>query len=282
MIIMKDAHKEYSGFQFHMSMEVPEGRITGLAGRNGAGKSTAIKLILGLIRSDSGSVKVFGREAENLTVRDREKIGVSLAESGFSGQLNVTDTEYILQKMYPRFDQTYFRQKCQELKIPRDKRIKTFSTGMKARLRVLVAMSHRAELLIMDEPTAGLDVEVRMEILDMLRDYLAEDETRSILITSHIASDLENLCDDIYLIHEGRMILHEETYRLMEQYGILKVDDTQYEALDKEYILKAEKEPYGYACFTDHKDFYQENYPGIVVEKGGIDELILMMTGGYR
>ena len=121
-----------------------------------------------------------------------------------------------------------------------------------------------------------------MEILDMLRDYLAEDETRSILITSHIASDLENLCDDIYLIHEGRMILHEETYRLMEQYGILKVDDTQYEALDKEYILKAEKEPYGYACFTDHKDFYQENYPGIVVEKGGIDELILMMTGGYR
>ena len=282
MIIMKDAHKEYSGFQFYMSMEVPEGRITGLAGRNGAGKSTAIKLILGLIRPDSGSVKVFGREAEDLTVRDREKIGVSLAESGFSGLLNVADTEHILQKMYPRFDQTYFRQKCQELKIPRDKRIKTFSTGMKARLRVLVAMSHRAELLIMDEPTAGLDVEVRMEILDMLRDYLAEDETRSILITSHIASDLENLCDDIYLIHEGRMILHEETYRLMEQYGILKVDDTQYEALDKEYILKAEKEPYGYACFTDHKDFYQENYPGIVVEKGGIDELILMMTGGYR
>ena len=133
-----------------------------------------------------------------------------------------------------------------------------------------------------DEPTAGLDVEARNEILDMLRNYLVNDEERTILITSHIASDLETLCDDIYLIHDGRIIVHEETDTLMEEYGILKVSNGQYEALDKEYLIKSQKVNYGYACFTANKKFYQENYPGIVVENGGIDELILMMTGGYQ
>lgn len=282
MIVLQDAYKKYGDFQFHMSMEIPEGRITGLVGRNGAGKSTAIRLLLGLAQPDSGKVEVFGTESRKLTASQKQMIGVSLAESGFSGQLTVSDVEHILKKMYSKFDQAFFDRKCLELKIPKNQKIKTFSTGMKARLRVLAAMTHGAQLLIMDEPTAGLDVEARNEILDMLRDYIAADEKCTILITSHIASDLEHLCDDIYMIHEGKIILHEDTDILLEQYGILKVNQAQYESMEKEFILKTRKESYGYACLTGHRQFYQENYPGIVVEDGGIDELILMMTGGYR
>lgn len=134
----------------------------------------------------------------------------------------------------------------------------------------------------MDEPTAGLDVEARNHILDMLRAYMAEDEERSILITSHIASDLEQLCDDIYLIHDGTLMLHEDTDVILEQYGVLKVNEEQFAKLDQEYLLKTQKTSYGYACFTNHKEYYQENCPGIIVENGNIDELILMMTGGYQ
>ena len=132
-----------------------------------------------------------------------------------------------------------------------------------------------------DEPTSGLDIEARTEILDLLRDYLIEDENRSILITSHISSDLETLCDDIYLVHNGKLMLHEKIDVILEQYGILKVTKEQYETLDKEAILKTQKEAYGYACLTNDTNYYLENYPQIAVENGRIDALILMMTGGY-
>ena len=116
----------------------------------------------------------------------------------------------------------------------------------------------------------------------MLRDFAAEDENRTILITSHIASDLEHLCDDIYLIHGGKQLLHEETDVILEQYGLIKADEAQYAALDKEYLLGSRKEPYGYACLTNDRKYYEENVPGLVVERAGIDEVILMMTGGKR
>ena len=133
-----------------------------------------------------------------------------------------------------------------------------------------------------DEPTAGLDVEARNEILDLLREYAAEDESRTILITSHIASDLEHLCDDIYLIHGGKQLLHEETDVILEQYGLIKADEAQYAALDKEYLLDTQKEPYGYACLTNDRKYYEENVPDLVVERAGIDDVILMMTGGEK
>ena len=151
---------------------------------------------------------------------------------------------------------------------------------MRAKLRVLIAISHKAQLLIMDEPTAGLDVEARNDILDLLRQYLLDNEKRSILLTSHISSDLESLCDDIYLIHDGKIVLHEDTDTILSNYGILKVDSEAYEKLDKSYILSTKSEHFGYACFTNEKQFYVENYPNIVIENGNIDELILMMTGG--
>ncbi len=282
MITMKNVRKTYGTFQMDLSMEIPSGQITGLVGKNGAGKSTAIKLILGLTEAESGEIAVFGKDIHQLSMAEKAQIGVSLADSGFSTYLNIVDVQKILSKMYPDFDSAYFERGCRELRLPEKKRIREYSTGMKAKLRVLTALSHHAKLLIMDEPTAGLDVEARNYILDMLRAYMAEDEERSILITSHIASDLERLCDDIYLIHDGTLMLHEDTDVILEQYGVLKVSEDQFSNLDQEYLLKTQKTSYGYACFTNHKDFYQENCPGIVVENGNIDELILMMTGGYQ
>lgn len=282
MIIMQDVRKKYGDYEFRMSMEIPHGRITGLVGKNGAGKSTAIKLMLGLAKTDSGNISVLGSEGRELSPEVKQKIGVSLAESGFSTQLTVEDVKHILSKMYPAFEQNLFEKQCGSLKLPTNKKIKEFSTGMKAKLRVLTAITHKAELLILDEPTAGLDVEARNEILDLLREYVAENEKRTILISSHIATDLESLCDDIYLIHDGKLILHEDTDVILAQYGVLKVNEEQYATLDQRAILKVQKENYGYACFTNDRQFYQENYPQIAVENGGIDELILMMTGGYR
>ena len=132
----------------------------------------------------------------------------------------------------------------------------------------------------MDEPTAGLDVTARDELLDMLREFMEQDESRSILISSHISTDLEPLCDDFYMIDEGKIIFHEDTDVLLNQYGLLKVDEKQFEELDKRYLLKKRKEHYGYACLTKEKQYYIENYPDIVVEKGTVDELIAMMIGG--
>ena len=282
MIKMQNVRKKYGDFEFDMSMEIPEGRITGLVGKNGAGKSTAIKLMLGLAKPDSGSISVLGSEGRELSPAVKQKIGVSLAESGFSSQLSIEDMKHILSKMYREFDRQLFTKQCEKMKLPKKKKMKDFSTGMKAKLKVLTALTHNADLLILDEPTAGLDIEARNEILDLLREYVTHNEKSSILITSHIATDLESLCDDIYLIHDGKMIIHEDTDVILEQYGVLKVSEEQYEKLDQKAILKSRRESYGYACFTSDRKFYQENYPGIVVEKGGIDELILMMTGGYR
>lgn len=158
--------------------------------------------------------------------------------------------------------------------------IKDFSTGMKAKLKVIAAVTHNAEFLLLDEPTSGLDVVTRRDVLDLLREYMEENEERSILISSHISTDLEGLCDDIYMIHEGQIVLHEDTDVLLNNYALIKADQEQFARLDKEYILKVRRENYGYACLTDQKQYYRENYPDIVVERGNLDEVIAMMIGG--
>ncbi len=279
MITIENLVKKYRDFELNVSLEIPDGQVCGLVGKNGAGKSTTIKSILGLVRPDSGKVIVMGKNVADMKANDKQNIGVALAESGFSGYLTVNDVIAILKNMYDDFDEDYFRHLCIRFDVPLGKVIREFSTGMKAKVRVLSAISHKAKLLIMDEPTSGLDVEARNDILDILREYLKENEDCSILISSHISSDLENLCDDIYLIHEGKIILHEDTDRILSSYAILKVDEETYGKMDRSYVLKEKKESYGYRCLTDQKQFYVENYPEIVVENGSIDDLILMLTG---
>lgn len=143
----------------------------------------------------------------------------------------------------------------------------------------LLTMSIDARLLVLDEPTAGLDVIARDSILELLREYM-ETEGRSILISSHISSDLESLCDDIYMIDKGRIVLHENTDVLLDEYGLIKADEKQYELLDKQHILKVKKEQYGYSCLTDERAFYVENYPQLAIERGSVDKVITMMIEG--
>lgn len=274
--------KKYGDFTLDCTMEVRKGCITGLVGENGAGKSTTFKAALGLISYDAGEISLLGKEPAALTEKDKEKLGVTLAESGFSGYLKVKDIVPVLNAMYPEFDRSGFLNLCSKFGVPLDKYIKEFSTGMKAKLKVLAAITHNADFLIMDEPTTGLDVMARDRILNLFRVYMEEDENRSILISSHISSDLEGLCDDIYMIHNGQIILHEETDVLLNEYGLIKADENQYRKLDKEYILRVRKETFGYACLTSQKQYYMENYPDLVVEKGSLDEVITMMIGGEK
>lgn len=254
-------------------MEIPDGQITGLIGQNGAGKSTAFKAMLGLIRGDSGQIEILGKNPGALQAEEKEQLGVVLAGSGFNGYLSIENLIPMLKAMYKQFDEVWFGEICERFQLPRKKKIKEFSTGMRRKLQVLTAVSHAPSLLILDEPTAGLDVVAREQILDLLREYM-ETEGRSILISSHISGDLEGFCDDLYMIDHGKIILHEETDRLLEEYGVLKVSEEEYAKMDHAYILKRQKETFGYSCLTDQKRFYQENYPGIVIEKGSVDELM--------
>ncbi len=282
MIKTEHLKKNYKNFTLDCSLEIKSGRITGLIGQNGAGKSTTFKAILGLITPDDGSIRIFGKDIGEITPSDKQDIGVVLSDSGFSGYLTIDDIIPVLESLYRNFDKAFFMAQADSFNLPRDKKIKEFSTGMKAKLKVLAAISHNARLLILDEPTAGLDVVARSEILEMLRDFMEKDENRSILISSHISGDLETLCDDIYMIHNGRIIMHEDADVLLSDYAIIKVDPTQYKQLDKQYILRVREEKYGYSCLTNQKQFYIENYPKAAIEKGNIDEIITMMVRGIE
>lgn len=282
MLKIQQLQKHYANFTLDCTLEVKPGCVTGLIGQNGAGKSTTFKAVLGLISPESGTVTILGKDLRDFTARDKEKLGVVLSDSGFSGYLTIRDILPVMKNLYRNFDQSYFMKQTMKFQLPLDKRIKEFSTGMKAKLKVLAAVSHRAELLLLDEPTAGLDVIARDELLDILRDFMERNENGSILISSHISSDLETLCDDLYMIHEGKIILHEDTDILLSGYALLKVSDAQYEALDKRFLLRVRKEGYGYCCLTDQKQYYVDNYPAAVIEKGTIDEVITMMIRGKK
>lgn len=280
MLKLTHLTKQYQDFTLDCSMEVRAGSITGLIGANGAGKSTTFKAVLGLISHDGGEMELFGRKREAPAVEDKQRIGAVLAETGFSGELTVKDVSRVLAAFYPAFDAKLFLSKAKELSLPEGKRIREFSTGMKAKLRVLGAICHRAELLILDEPTAGLDVLARDQILDLLRGCIGEDENRAILISSHISGDLEQLCDDFYMIDGGRVLCHEETDRLLSDYAVLKIAEKDYDALDKSYIIRRRRESFGWSLLTDQKRFYAENCPGMVVERITMDEYIMMMIKG--
>ena len=281
MLRLENVRKKYKDFGMDVTMEVKPGRVTGLIGRNGAGKTTAFKAALGLIRTEGGEISMLGKPLTKLSEKERATMGVVLSDSGFSGYLKIKDLVVILRNLYSGFDEEYFTGKCKSFGLPFDKRTKDFSTGMKRRLHVAAALSHHADLLIMDEPTAGMDVIARDELLAMIREYM-EAEERSVLISSHISGDLEGLCDDIYLIDEGKVILHEDTDVLLDEYGILKVTKEQYEAMDKSFLVCRRKEEFGYSCLTKEKQFYMENYPDIVVEKGSVDGVMTMMIRGER
>ena len=251
--------------------------VTAIVGENGSGKTTLFKVILNLIHIDSGDITLLDKDYKDV---DKNKIGCTLANISLCEYLKLKDLINLLNNTYKDFDLDYFLQKCKQYQFPLDKKINEFSTGMKAKLNVLIALSHHASFLILDEPTNGLDVLAREEIIDLIREFMEEDENRSVLISSHISSDLEGLCDEIYILDKGQFIFQETTDCLLDQYGLLKLTDEQFKQIDSSYFLKTKKFSYGYDVLTNQKQFYQENYPEIIIEKNNFDTLFSMMLRG--
>ena len=206
MLKISHLQKHYRGFSLDCSMEVQPGMITGLIGRNGSGKSTTFKALLGLIHPDGGEIEVFGKKAEELKPEDKQKLGVVFADSGFSMYLTAAGVANIMKSIYPDFDRDEFLQQCRRFNLPTDKKIKEFSTGMKAKFKVLAALSHKAELLILDEPTLGLDIEGKRQFRDVLR-RLVDRQRLSVLITTHDVNDMQKLCSRILMICKGEKVM---------------------------------------------------------------------------
>ncbi len=213
--------KSYSGFYLdHLNLTLPSGCIMGLIGENGAGKSTTIKLILDLIKRDKGSITVLGKDNKTHFRLTKEDIGVVMDEVGISACLNARQVGRIMKYTYRNWDDAAYLGYLRTLSIPEKKPFKAFSRGMKMKLGIAIALSHHPKLLLLDEATAGLDPVVRDEILNIFSEF-TRDESHAILISSHIVSDLEKICDYIAFLHKGKLLLCEEKDFLKEQYVIV-------------------------------------------------------------
>ena len=205
-VAVRGLQKKFRGFSLEdVTFSVPRGSVVGFIGENGAGKSTTIKSILGLVRPDAGTLSVFGKETASLSKADRNRVGAVLGETCLPENLNLKDIDAVMRRIFLHWSSSAFFGYADKFSLPRDKKVREFSRGMRQKVSLAVALSHGAELLILDEPTAGLDPVARDEILDILYDFMQSEE-HSILISSHIVSDLEKLCDYILFIHEGRIV----------------------------------------------------------------------------
>ncbi len=230
---IKNLTKNYKGFKLdNISLTLPSGCIMGVIGENGAGKSTTIRSVLGMIKPDSGEINIMGKKLDADLKND---IGVVLDEVGLPNSVNVIDVNKIMKKFFKNWDEKQFFKYIDSFSLPKDKKFADFSKGMKMKLGIAVALSHNAKLLILDEPTSGLDPLVRDEIIDILNDFTRDDD-HSILISSHIVSDLEKICDYIAFIHNGRLMLCEEKDVLLEKYRFINVTEQQLPELDQSAI----------------------------------------------
>ena len=242
---IRDLTKHYTGFSLnHLNLTLPWGCIMGLVGENGAGKSTTIKLILNTISRDGGTVTILGRDNRENLCLSKEEIGVVLDEVGISACLTARQVGKIMQGIYRSWDEAVFSDYLARLAVPADKKFKDFSRGMKMKLGIAVALSHHPRLLILDEATSGLDPVVRDEVMDIFNEF-TRDENHAILISSHIVSDLEKICDYIAFLHKGKLILCEEKDRLKEEYGVLHCTAQDAAAIPASAIVGKRVSPLG-------------------------------------
>ena len=275
---IKDLTKSYKDFTLdHLNLTLPSGCILGLIGENGAGKSTTIKLILNIIRKDSGNITLLGHDSEKILLRAKEDIGVVLDEVGFPECLTAKQANSIMKHTFSRWDSALYSQLLTRLAVPENKPFSDFSRGMKMKLGIAVALSHHPKLLILDEATSGLDPVVRDEVVDMFYEF-TRDEEHSILISSHIVSDLEKLCDYIAFLHKGKLLLCEEKDILMEEYGLIHCTAEQLGELDP-YAIKGEKRTsYGIEVLIR-----RDAVPcGIPISPVTIEELFIFMVKEVR
>ena len=277
-IEIRDLCKKYDGFYLdHVNLTLPAGCIMGLVGENGAGKSTIIKLILNMVKRDAGTVALFGkdnRESLNLT---KEDIGVVLDEAGISECLNASQVGKIMKGIFKNWDDDVYYGYLRTLAIPEEKRFKDFSRGMKMKLGIAVALSHHAKLLILDEATSGLDPVVRDEVTDIFAEF-TRDETHSVLLSSHIVSDLEKICDYIAFLHQGKLLLCEEKDILKDTYGMVHCSGSQLSELAMDAVVGKRESAYGVEAMV-----IRNRIPaGWEVSPVDIEQLFVFMVKGGR
>lgn len=260
-----------------VSFSVPRGSIVGLIGENGAGKSTTISAALGLIQTESGNVSVLGKE--KLDNETREQIGVVFDGNNFPENLSPCKISHVMRDIYRSWNDGTFLELLEKFSVPANKPVKQFSKGMKMKLAIAVALSHDSRLLILDEATSSLDLVVRDDILDLLLEFV-QDETHSILVSSHITSDLEKIADYIVFLHKGRVVFSKPKDELIEQYGILKCGAAQFDALDKADLIVCRKMDYEWQALVADRDKIQKKYPKALVIPASIDEIMLLYVKG--
>lgn len=275
---IKNLTKSYKGFKLdNVSFTLPEGCIMGLIGENGAGKSTIINLIMDLVRRDSGEIYVLGKDNRTDFAATKEDIGVVLDDAGFPESLDIVMAEKIMKRAYKRWDSEKYYGLIEKFNLPRKKAVKEFSRGMKMKLYIAAALSHNPRLLILDEATSGLDPIVRDEILDIFYEFI-EEGSRSILISSHIISDLEKLCDYITFIHRGKLLLSEEKDKLKEKYSLVKMGKDEFSRLDKAVVLGSRISDFGVEALVETKNVPE----GVQAFPPGVEDIILYLAKGEK
>ena len=279
-LIISGLTKTYKDFMLNgVSFSVPCGSIVGLIGENGAGKSTTINAVLGLIQKEAGSICVLGKE--QLDNEIKEQIGVVFDGNNYPEIFSTRKLNRVMKDIYHSWEEHTFLNLLKKFSLPTDKPIKQFSKGMKMKLAIAVALSHNSKLLILDEATSGLDPVIRDDLLDILLDF-AQDETHSILISSHITTDLEKIADYIVFIHEGQVVFSKLKDELIEQYGIIKCGAAQFEALDKSDIIVYRKMDYEWQVLVADRAAMKKKYPKTLIDSVSIDEIMLLYVKGER
>ena len=289
-VTIKNLTKRYSGFLLdHISFEIPWGSIVGFIGENGAGKSTTIRAMLGLMPVDEGEIDLAGCSVCGAGSDDkwREQVGVVFDECNFPAELKVKDIGTSMRYVFPKWEEKGFEDYLDRFEIPRDKKTKELSKGMKMKLSIAVALSHHSRILILDEATSGLDPVVRNEILDLFQEFV-EDGRHAVFLSSHITSDIEKIADYIILIHRGRLLLHENKHELIYRYGIVRGTKAQIARIPKELIkgkwensfetsvLVKDKSRFERGGLESLKSSPEEAEP--VLDKAGIEDILMYMV----
>ncbi|MBD5129485.1 MAG: ABC transporter ATP-binding protein [Ruminococcaceae bacterium] len=270
-IEVKNITRNYPQFSLKdVSFNVPCGSVVGFIGENGAGKSTTIKAILGLLKKGGGSITVLGENADALTPATKEKIGVVFDGLSFPENLTVKQLDKVMKGIYKTWSSEKFFGYMTKFELPLDKKFKSFSRGMVMRLSIAAALSHDTQLLILDEPTSGLDPVMRSEILDIFLDFM-QDESHSILISTHITSDLEHIADYICFIHKGEIVFTEERNEMIERHRILKCTDEQLAQIERSDIIGVRKGKFQNEVLTANA----QKYPDIPSDTPSIEEIMV-------
>ena len=279
-ILVKDLCKEFDDFTLdHVSFQVPKGRIVGFIGENGAGKSTTIKLILNELRKDSGKIEIFGVDYSACSVK--EDIGVVFDECNFHEVFTADNIEKILSKVYKSWDSSLYRQYLKRFKLPANKPIGSFSKGMKMKLSIISAMSHKPKLLILDEATTGLDPVVRDEILDLFLEFI-QDEEHSIFFSSHITSDIQKIADYVILIHQGKIIFEEQKDDLVYNYGIVRCGKEKFASISPDDYITHRITTVSVECLVRDKEAVKQKYRNmnIIVDNATLEDIMLFYIKG--